>query len=290
MSPAQDQLIETLREECRIKDGIIQDLRNSIAASPNMNTNWPKNDTTRDDRYQVRIVRATPPPEKPGEAPYYTAEGRPLQYHEVVGGSGGCGAPAPVEERKEPCGVCGKMISDWIDVDKRGCICRECEAPVEEKGKTADSSWVNCPICGGTDMHKVRDGEEDDFIISCTNCACRSNGGDMDLERDSLHAEIERLNGENDSLKHKRDEYYMTLRAHALLSAGHHDLFLVNKDLPEQTSEPVHAGNIARCFAVSTPVDYTRPGEPPTIRQWYQVVAALSDRGHIARLCHAAGL
>ena len=37
--------------------------------------------------------------------------------------------------------------------------------------------WVNCPICGESDMSKTPDGD-DGFIINCVNLACASNGGD----------------------------------------------------------------------------------------------------------------
>lgn len=72
MSAEQDQLIKTLREECRVKDGIIQDLRNSIA-SPTMTTNQPENETPTHIPYCNTCGKmhsgscATPPPEKPGE-------------------------------------------------------------------------------------------------------------------------------------------------------------------------------------------------------------------------------
>ena len=36
--------------------------------------------------------------------------------------------------------------------------------------------WVKCPVCGEPDMEKVPEGEE--FLISCTNTRCASNGGD----------------------------------------------------------------------------------------------------------------
>jgi len=42
--------------------------------------------------------------------------------------------------------------------------------------KAADSEWVNCPVCGESDMQKVREGEG--FLIFCTNTRCASNGGD----------------------------------------------------------------------------------------------------------------
>lgn len=39
-----------------------------------------------------------------------------------------------------------------------------------------ERDWVDCPVCGEPDMRQ----ETEDFnkIISCTNSACASNGGD----------------------------------------------------------------------------------------------------------------
>lgn len=50
--------------------------------------------------YEKLMALLSPqPPQQPSPpAPYYTADGRPLQYHEVSGG-GGCGA-IPVEPPK----------------------------------------------------------------------------------------------------------------------------------------------------------------------------------------------
>lgn len=42
---------------------------------------------------------------------------------------------------------------------------------------TMKSDWVNCPICGESDMHKETD-EEGCAIIHCVNHCCASNGGD----------------------------------------------------------------------------------------------------------------
>lgn len=42
------------------------------------------------------------------------------------------------------------------------------------------SNWVECPICGQPDMRMNLDGEGNATIL-CTNHACRSNGGSVDL-------------------------------------------------------------------------------------------------------------
>lgn len=51
----------------------------------------------------------------------------------------------------------------------------------ERVEKDADSrEWVNCPICGESDMRKEResDCEAGEGYIHCVNLACASNGGD----------------------------------------------------------------------------------------------------------------
>ena len=76
---------------------------------------------------------------------------------------------------------------DWSIIDLSVCPCysrslrgwlRKLPEPVvnivNEK-----IDWVDCPICGGCDNHRITDGE-DGYIITCTNLACASNGGDND--------------------------------------------------------------------------------------------------------------
>lgn len=75
--------------------------------------------------------------------------------------------------------------------------------------------WVDCPICGESDMRKSSDGEK--FIIHCVNGNCASNGGTM------VHAlqtsaqpsdDIRRALADlNDWYKPSRPEYLETIRA-----------------------------------------------------------------------------
>lgn len=52
-------------------------------------------------------------------------------------------------------------------------------ATVDARAATVGAGWVNCPICGESDMRKTRekDCEGDEGYISCVNLACASNGG-----------------------------------------------------------------------------------------------------------------
>ena len=52
---------------------------------------------------------------------------------------------------------------------------RDLAAPMS-KTRTITRDWVDCPICGGTDMRKETD-EHGDALIFCVNHACGSNGG-----------------------------------------------------------------------------------------------------------------
>lgn len=42
------------------------------------------------------------------------------------------------------------------------------------------TSWVNCPICGCSDMRQTED-SEGNKLINCTNHACKSNGGEYQI-------------------------------------------------------------------------------------------------------------
>ena len=48
---------------------------------------------------------------------------------------------------------------------------------------------LTCPICGVGDTRRDFDGE-DSYIYHCTNGACRSNGGDVDIELSAARAKI----------------------------------------------------------------------------------------------------
>ena len=51
---------------------------------------------------------------------------------------------------------------------------------------------LTCPICGVCDTRRDFDGENS-YIYHCTNSACRSNGGDVDIELSKACAEIVKL-------------------------------------------------------------------------------------------------
>ena len=76
-----------------------------------------------------------------------------------------------------------------------------------EAASSTQPEWVNCPICGDPDMQKVPEGEE--FLISCVNTACASNGGtntsalSIQRELDSAHRLWEK---EHDELVILREE------------------------------------------------------------------------------------
>lgn len=44
-------------------------------------------------------------------------------------------------------------------------------------GAPGKATWVDCPICGGTDMRREPDAETGLGYIFCTNLNCKSNGG-----------------------------------------------------------------------------------------------------------------
>ena len=52
--------------------------------------------------------------------------------------------------------------------------------------------YLTCPICGVCDTRRDFDGE-DSYIYYCTNGACRSNGGDVDIELSAARAKIVKL-------------------------------------------------------------------------------------------------
>lgn len=42
--------------------------------------------------------------------------------------------------------------------------------------------WVNCPICGESDMRQEKD-RDGNKLIFCTNHACKSNGGEYEFSK-----------------------------------------------------------------------------------------------------------
>lgn len=86
----------------------------------------------------------------------------------------------------------GVTVRSAIPVGSRGCcvsaqdaaICSRCgrkyTGPVCPRHNTTGNAahqreWVTCPICGEPDMRAEPEGDEDGWIITCTNTACPSN-------------------------------------------------------------------------------------------------------------------
>lgn len=60
--------------------------------------------------------------------------------------------------------------------DAKVCLRAALEASVMSPAKGGHTEWVDCPVCGESDMRKET-GEEGAALISCVNHNCRSNGG-----------------------------------------------------------------------------------------------------------------
>jgi hypothetical protein len=68
------------------------------------------------------------------------------------------------------------------------------------------SDWVDCPVCGGTDMHKTTD-KYGNSLIKCVNHACLSNGGNNYDATPQPTTDISELVGMLDELgEHLRDK------------------------------------------------------------------------------------
>ena len=72
-----------------------------------------------------------------------------------------------------PCSFCMVLTEKEADI-----LWNKGSAGFEEYMK---SNWVSCPICGESDMHQMVN-DDGDKLIECTNHACRSNGGDYEIE------------------------------------------------------------------------------------------------------------
>lgn len=209
--------MEALREECRQKDLIIQDLRNSIAP------------TTMNTKEQTRQQLITMSHDLPVLAAREIPENTVQAWGETLAGAVELLSPTSAQA-------------------------------LEEWGKRLpDSSWVNCPICGGTDMNKVRDGEEDDFLITCTNCSCRSNGGDMDERLETLTRERDEAYNTNSILKGQREA--ALLRAESAEAR----VKVLEGELAELKSGFGHDNLTAALHALEA-AGMGAPGKPNTLR------------------------